>query len=70
MRHYSRVSKEGTTERGRARGRRVRESGERRADWYLDIYPRSYFRETLVMFSFFLRAENATGLIGLHSENR
>lgn len=40
------------------------------ATGYLDIYPHGYFRETLVMFSFFPRAENATGLIGLHSENR
>lgn len=40
------------------------------SDRYLDIYPRGYFRETLVMFSFFPRAENAAGLIGLHSENR
>lgn len=57
MRHYPR--EEGTE----------RERGAE-SEWYLDIYPRSYFRETLVMFSFFLRAENAAGLIGLHSENR
>lgn len=63
MRRYPRASEEETRERGRAR-----ESRERHR--YLDIYPRGYFRETLVMFSFFLRAENAAGLIGLHSENR
>lgn len=62
MRHYPRASEEGA--RKSARERRVE------SDRYLDIYPRGYFRETLVMFSFFLRAENAAGLIGLHSENR